>query len=222
MTDIAPRAPSVGILLFPGFEPLDAIGPAQVFWSLAYAGAMAGRPGALPDAAVHLVAGDAGPVPGSHGLVVLPTASFASCPRLDVLIVPGGGARRGRDGEAWGVQHFSTHGPTLDFVQACAASASTVASVCTGAFVLAGAGLLAGRRAATHWAARERLVARMVERGEPFELATERVVDDGDLVTAGGVASGIDLALHLVERLLGPEAQAAVRLGIEMETPPAA
>jgi cyclohexyl-isocyanide hydratase len=209
----------VGLLLFPGFEPLDAVGPAQVFWALAYAGVLAGRTAPLPAAQVHLAAAAPGPVPAGHGLVVTPTTTFAACPPLDVLVVPGGGGRRGRDGEAWGVEYFSRHDPTLAFVQAQARSAGVVASVCTGTFVLAGAGLLAGRRAATHWAARDALVARMAERGEPFELVAERVVDDGDLVTAGGVASGIDLALHLVGRLLGDETRELVRRGIEMETP---
>ena len=94
-----------------------------------------------------------------------------------------------------------------------------MASVCTGTFILAGAGRLAGRRATTHWRAREGLVDAMAERGEPFELVEARVVDDGDLVTAGGVSSGIDLALHLAGRFFGGDVRKAAALFIEHETP---
>jgi cyclohexyl-isocyanide hydratase len=215
-TNAQPIPPlQVGILLFPGYEPLDAIGPAQVFWTLASV-----RPyvPSFPEVEVHLVAATIEPVVAAYGFTVHPTTTFDACPALDVLIVPGGSGG-GVDDDHFGRHYYWKHEATLDFVRRQDAGTTLTASVCTGAFILAGAGLLAGRRAATHWMAREELVARMVERDEPFELINERVVDDGDVVTAGGVSSGIALGFHLVERLFGREVRDAVYLGIEMETP---
>lgn len=215
------RTLRVGILLFEGVEPLDAIGPAQVLWSLGSA-----RPFADPFAPieVHLVAESAEPVVAGHGLVVHPTTTYAAVGALDVLIVPGGS---GNDPDvvipstdpAAGRRYQVHHQPTLDFVAAQAASAVVTASVCTGTFILAAAGLLSGRRANTHWSARDELVAFMSARDEPFVLEVARVVDDGDIVSGGGVSSGIDLTLHLVDRLLGGRCRDAAAAIIERETP---
>jgi cyclohexyl-isocyanide hydratase len=206
-----------GVLLFPGFEALDAIGPAEVLWSLPHAAHVV-EGVTMPKVQVHLVAASREPVGGAHGLVVHPTMSYDECPPLDLLVVPGGGraqpAATGR-----GVNYAMEHAPTLDLVRRQAASDGILASVCTGSFILAAAGVLAGRRASTHWYARKDLVETMAERGEPFELVEERVVDDGDIVTAGGVSAGIDLALHLATRIFGPEAGRAVSLLIEHDTP---
>jgi transcriptional regulator GlxA family with amidase domain len=117
MTDRSPdHRLQIGVLLFPGFEPLDAIGPAQVFWALDYAGHMSDP--VVPDAAVHLVAVGDGPVHGSHGLTVLPTISATDCPDLDVLVVSGGA----------GVELRATDDATLSFVRRQAACAGIVAS----------------------------------------------------------------------------------------------
>jgi cyclohexyl-isocyanide hydratase len=202
-----PEAPlRVAVLLFPGFEPLDAIGPAQVFWTLSSV-----RPFVAPfrPVEVYLAAATDEPVEGGYGFTVHPTVSFADCPALDVLVVPGGSGGEDDDESAhWGRRFYWSHQPTLDFITEQDAGAEITASVCTG-------------RGNTHWVARDELVARMAERGEPFELVTDRVVDDGHIVTAGGVSSGIALGFHLVERLLGKAVRDAVYLGIEMETPDA-
>ena len=108
---------------------------------------------------------------------------------------------------------------TIAFVRDAAEQTQLTASVCTGAFLLAEAGLLEDKRANTHWRYRDELRELMEQRGEPFVLVTERVVWDGDLVTAGGVTSGIDLGLEIVERLLGPKVRALVEQGLEIETP---
>ena len=210
-----------GILLFDGVEPLDAIGPAQVLWSLSTA---RGRIEAFAPIEVHLVAETAEPVRAGHGLVVHPTTTYAEVGDLDVLIVPGGS---GNDPDvvvpasdpAAGRRYQVGHRPTTDFVARQAAVAQVTASVCTGTFILAAAGLLAGRAGNTHWSARDELVAYMAHRGEPFRLEIERVVDDGTIVTGGGVSSGIDVALHIVDRLLGPSCHAAASAIIERETP---
>jgi transcriptional regulator GlxA family with amidase domain len=234
MTDPSPRPadPStdplrVGVLLFHGFEPLDAIGPAQVFWSLE---SVRARLAPMRPIEVHLVAHTDDPIRAGHGLVVHPTVTYASCPPLDVLIVPGGTGDEDRGETATeGRRFYARHEPTLSFVQAHAAQvrsgagadAPLTTSVCTGAFILASAGLLAGRRGNTHWYSRDELVKLMADRGEDFELDTSRVVDDGEIVTAGGVSSGIDLALHLVDRLVGPDAHTAAAMVIEEQTPQA-
>ena len=211
----------VGVLLFEGVEPLDAIGPAQVFWSLATA---RGLVDGLPAIEVHLVAETSEPVRAGHGLVLHPTTTYAEVGDLDVLIVPGGS---GNDPDievaatdpAVGRRFQVNHRPTIEFVAAQAANASVTASVCTGTFILGAADLLGGRRANTHWSARDELVATMADRGAPFTLEIARVVDDGDIVSGGGVSSGIDVALHLVDRLLGPACRDVAAAIIERETP---
>jgi len=218
MPDQTPPTPvQCGVLLFRGAEPLDALGPAQVLWTLSGV-----RPFLPPFEAadVHLVAEQAGPVELGYGLVVNATVSYDDCPPLDILVVPGGSGGEEDDGTArWGRRFYEHHEPTLAFIRRQAAVAPLTTSVCTGAFLLAGAGLLAGRSATTHWTARDELVAKMAGRGEDFSLAVARVVDEGPVVTAGGVSSGIDLALHLVARRFGSQVRDAVALGIELETP---
>ena len=210
----------IGVLLFEDVEPLDAVGPAQVFWSLNSA-----RRFIEPFRAteVHLIAETTEPVRFGYGMVVHPTCDYAGAPDLDVLVIPGGsGAEHEMAGEGpgtYGRRFQATHEPTLAFVRRQAVHAEVMASVCTGTFILAGAGLLAGHRGNTHWSARDELVATMDERGEKFVLEVARVVDDGPIVTAGGVSSGIDLALHLVERFLGEAPRKAAAAIIEQETP---
>jgi transcriptional regulator GlxA family with amidase domain len=211
----------VGILLFDGVEPLDAIGPAQVFWSLSTGRGLVAD---CPAIEVLLVAETAEPVRAGHGLVVHPNATYADVGALDVLIVPGGS---GNDPEvvipssepAAGRRYQATHEPTLAFVAAQAASVQITASVCTGTFILGAAGLLDGRRGSTHWSARDELGRFMAARGEAFTIEAERVVDDGDVVTGGGVSSGIDVALHIVDRVLGPACREVAAAIIERETP---
>jgi cyclohexyl-isocyanide hydratase len=210
----------LGVLLFRGAEPLDALGPAQILWSLDTV-----RPFLAPfeDTVVHLVAEESAPVTLGYGLVVEATTGYDGCPPLDILVVPGGSGGEEEDGTArWGRRFYERHEPTLAFIRQQARTASITASVCTGAFLLAGAGLLAGKRATTHWAYRDELVTRMADRGEEFALEMARVVDEGQVVSAGGVSSGIDLALHVVDRRFGKDVRDAVALAIELETPGAA
>lgn len=212
----------IGVLLFDGVEPLDAIGPAQVFWSLQSARRFVPDVGAVE---VHMVAERDEPVATRGGFFVLPTVTYDDCPHLDVLIVPGGTGEEDRahpETATSGRLFQSRHEATLAFVRDASATAVITASVCTGAFILGGAGLLAGRRVNTHWASRDELVEFMAARGESITIVAERVVDDGDLVSGGGVSSGIDVALHLVGRLLGAAALEAAAAVIERETPPEA
>jgi cyclohexyl-isocyanide hydratase len=207
----------IGVLLFDGVEPLDAIGPAQVFWSLRSA---RGLVPAFRPVEVFLVGETGAPITAGYDLVVQPTASYESCPPLDALIVPGGTGGEDDDRTARIGRRFqSHHEPTLTFVRDQAAHAQLVTSVCTGTFILAGAGLLADHRGNTHWSARAELEQFMRDRDEKFTLEVARVVDDGDVITAGGVSSGIDLALHLVDKFLGPACREAASMIIERETP---
>ena len=181
----------IGLLVFPRVQQLDLTGPYEVFAS-------------LPGGAVHLVWKTLDPLTSATGLVLTPTATFADCPSLDVLCVPGGA----------GVNALMRDAAVLDFVRRQAAGARYVTSVCTGALVLGAAGLLRGKRATTHWASHD-LLARfgaVPVRG--------RVVRDGNLVTGGGVTAGIDFALTLAAELVGREQAEAIQLNLEYAPAP--
>jgi cyclohexyl-isocyanide hydratase len=181
----------IGILLFPAVQQLDLTGPYEVFPS-------------LPDAKVHLVASSLDLVTSVTGLILTPTGTFADCPDLDVLCIPGGA----------GVNALLRDQVTLDFVRRQAVVARYVTSVCTGALVLGAAGLLRGKRATTHWASHDLLSA--------FGAipVRERVVRDGSLLTGGGVTAGIDFALTLAGELVGPPTAEAVQLYLEYAPAP--
>ena len=181
----------IGLLLFPRVQQLDLTGPYEVFAS-------------MPDARVHLVARALGPVTAATGLVLTPTVTFADCPPLDVLCVPGG----------VGVNALLRDEATLGFVRAQAARARYVTSVCTGAFVLGAAGLLRGRRATTHWGSHDLLTA---YGAVPVRA---RVVRDGNLLTGGGVTAGIDFALTLVAELAGQAVAEGIQLNLEYAPEP--
>ena len=175
---------TVEIVLFDGFDELDAIGPYEVFENAAHAGA---------DLEVSLVTLDETDiVTASHDLRVEPQGTLG---QPDILIVPGGGWTTANEG----VRAVVEDGELSDRVDECYTNGATVASVCTGAMVLAEADLLEGRPAATHPVAEEDLEAHAAN------VVDRRVVDDSDVLTAGGVTSGIDLALWLVEREFGED-----------------
>jgi len=181
----------VGILVFPKVQQLDLTGPFEVFAS-------------LPEAEVRLVWKRLEPIVSATGLVLTPDLTFAACPPLDVLCVPGG----------VGVNPLMEDEEVLGFLRRQAEGARYVTSVCTGALVLAAVGLLAGRRATTHWASHDVLV----RLGAVPVRA--RVVADGKFVTGGGVTAGIDMALRVVGELLGRETAEAVQLALEYAPEP--
>jgi cyclohexyl-isocyanide hydratase len=143
-------------------------------------------------------------VPSDCGLSLVPTSMLAACPNLDVLCVPGG----------FGVVDAMGDRDLVDFVRRQAAGARYVTSVCTGAFVLGVAGLLKGRRATTHWAYTDLLP--MV--GASHEKA--RIVKDGNIITAGGVTSGIDFALSIAAEIAGEAVAQSIQLSIEYDPAP--
>jgi cyclohexyl-isocyanide hydratase len=183
---------NVGFVIFPDLTQLDFTGPQQVL-------------ARLPESAMHIVAKAAAPVPSDSGLALVPTHTFATCPRLDLMCVPGGIA---------GVVRAMGDRETIDLVQRQASAAKYVTSVCTGAFILGVAGLLKGRRATTHWAFTELLplVGATYEKG--------RVVKDGSVITAGGVTSGIDFGFRVVAEVAGESVAQAIQLSLEYDPDP--
>lgn len=187
---------TVEILLFDGWDELDGLGP----WEVLRQAERAGAP-----LACQLVALDgARQVTGCNGLTVL---AEAPSPRPDWVVVPGGGWGERAEQGAWGEVR---RGRLPRAVAEAHARGASIASVCTGAMILAAAGLLSGRPAVTHRSAWADLAA---AGARPIDA---RVVDDGELVTAGGVTSGLDLGLHLVARLAGPAAAEAVAAEMEL------
>ena len=173
------------VLVYPGFDELDALAPWEVLSGLAKA---------REDLDAALVSLDgAGPVRASHGAIITPHRALSARP--EVIIVPGGGWN---DDAPEGARAEARRGELPAALRARHEAGSLIASVCTGAMLLAAAGLLDGRPAITHHLAIDDL------RAAGARVVHARVVDDGDIVTAGGVTSGLDLALHLVERHFGP------------------
>jgi len=185
---------TVGILLYDGVELLDFAGPYEVF-TVASRVHLRDDPAAEPPFDVFTAAAAADPVRTHAGLRIVPDCTFAYHRRVDLLVVPGG------------VVDGAVADPRIgDWVARTSAAAQITASVCTGAFLLARAGLLEGRTATTHWEDVDDL-----QTSYPGLRAVKdrRWVDDGDVVTAAGIAAGIDMALHLVQRLRGRDLAAA-------------
>jgi cyclohexyl-isocyanide hydratase len=183
---------NVGFVIFPELTQLDFTGPQQVL-------------ARLPQSAMHIIAKSAAPVPSDSGLSLIPTHTFENCPQLDLICIPGGST---------GVVRAMGDRETIEFVQRQSRKAKYVTSVCTGAFILGVAGLLKGRRATTHWAFTELL---------PLLGATHakgRVVKDGNVITAGGVTSGIDFGLRVVAEIAGEGVAQAIQLGLEYDPDP--
>jgi cyclohexyl-isocyanide hydratase len=183
---------NIGFVIFPDLTQLDFTGPLQVL-------------SRLPQSATHIVAKSPAPVPSDCGLSLVPTHTFDNCPPLDLLCVPGG---------SQGVVEAIGDRETIEFVRAKAKGARYVTSVCTGAFILGAAGWLKGRRATTHWAFADLL---------PLVGATHeraRIVRDGNVITAGGVTSGIDFGLSVVAEIAGDTTARTIQLGIEYDPAP--
>lgn len=181
----------IGLVLFPKVTQLDFTGPLQVFAQ-------------VPGAQVHLIWKRIEPVTSDSVLVLTPTITFADCPQLDVICVPGGA----------GADDMVNDEEMLAFLRKQAEGAKYVTSVCTGSLVLGAAGLLKGYRAATHWTAMDFL-------SNFGAIPTKtRVCVDRNRVTGGGVTAGIDFALTLVSLLHDRRTAEAIQLGIEYNPAP--
>jgi transcriptional regulator GlxA family with amidase domain len=189
------------ILIFDGFDELDALGPFEILADVAKQ---------RDDVTARLVTlAGARPVPASHGAVV--GAQGALSERPDVVIVPGGGWIDGADA---GVRAEIERGAIARALAERHARGTVVASVCTGALLLAAAGVLDGRRATTNPGALDDLRAHPA-----IDVVAARVVDAGDVLTAGAPACGIDLALALLERHGGSGLAAAAARELQYERP---
>jgi cyclohexyl-isocyanide hydratase len=181
----------IGIVVFPKVTQLDFTSPLQVF-------------SGLPDTNVHLIWKRIEPVASDTALTILPTKSFADCPPLDVICVPGGA----------GTDDMVVDEEMLDFVRAQAKTAKYVTSVCTGSLVLGAAGLLRGYKATTHWTA----VGYLEGYGAlPTKM---RVCVDRNRITGGGVTAGIDFALTVVSILVDRPTAEMIQLRLEYNPAP--
>jgi cyclohexyl-isocyanide hydratase len=158
----------------------------------------------VPGAKVHLIWKRIEPVASDSVMTLTPTTTFADCPQLDVICVPGG----------MGTDDMVNDEEMLAFLRKQAEGAKYVTSVCTGSLVLGAAGLLDGLEATTHWAAMDTLAA------TGARPTGQRVVVQGKIVTAAGVSSGIDMALLLAGRIAGDQVAQAIQLGIEYDPQP--
>lgn len=178
----------VGIVLFTNIEVLDFCGPFEVF-SVTRLHEDKRREEPSPFE-VLLVAEKSAPVVTTGGMKVIPDHTFASCPKLDILVVPGG----------WGTRTELGNPAMLDWLRRRAVEVETLTSVCTGSMLLGFAGLLDGRHATTHWRSldwmRESFPGVIVE-------YDQHVVEDGSVLTSAGISAGIDMALKVVARYCG-------------------
>ena len=183
----------IAIVLYPGFTALDFIGPYEV---LRY----------LPDAEVRLVWHESGPVTADSGILVIgATHSFAETPSPDLILIPGG----------FSSMEHARDEVLLEWVRRAHETAMWTTSVCSGSIILAAAGLLKGKRATSHWMALSALKALGVE-----AVGDQRIVQEGDIVTAAGVSAGIDLALWLAGQIAGPDRAKVIQLSMEYDPQP--
>ena len=190
MTD--PR--NLAILLFDDAEVLDFCGPFEVF-------SVASNQSDSVSFNVYTVA-EKTPIRARNGLSVNPEHTLDCCPKSNILLVPGGnGTRKELD-----------NGSLIEWIKQTANEAELVLSVCTGALLLGKAGLLDGLEMTTHRVAYD-LLREIVPTGKVH--TDRRFVDNGKIITSAGIAAGIDMSLHVVERLLGPNVASATARHME-------
>ena len=180
------RTRNVAILIFNDVELLDFAGPFEVF-NVAYS-----EKGEKPFN-VYTVAAEDKNISARNGLRVMADFTFADFPRPDIVIVPGGSGRK-----------IQMHNPVvLDWLNSVFPLCEFMLSVCTGAFILGNAGLLKGLKATTH----HESYAEFEAEYENVELIRNvRYVDNGKVVTAGGISAGISMSLHMIDKILGNNA----------------
>lgn len=177
----------VSILMFDDVEVLDFAGPFEVF-SVTSELNKEERPFAVLTVAEHL-----GAVSARNGLSVNPDCTISDCPPPDILIVPGG----------MGTRKLIDNSAVISWIKDCSQTAELVLSVCTGSLLLAKAGLLEGLTATTHHQALD-LLRELAP--NTTVVGDRRFVDNGKIITSGGIAAGIDMSLYVVGKLLGTAA----------------
>jgi transcriptional regulator GlxA family with amidase domain len=178
-------------VLYEQVTALDIIGPYEILAS-------------HPDVKVHFAAERPGQVRCDKGLSLIADSAFGDLSRPDLIVVPGSSRWRSALNDE----------PLLEWLAAAHQAAPLITSVCTGSTLLAKVGLLTGRKATTHWVARETLAALGAI------VVNDRVVPDGDVITCAGVSAGIDMGLTLAAALWGEPAARAIQLGLEYDPQP--
>jgi cyclohexyl-isocyanide hydratase len=181
---------NIGFLIFRDLTPLDLIGPYEVITRAFNK--------------CFLVAETKELVLSNTGLKLVPDESFSSCPPLDILVVPGG------PGQTPAMENEKL----IEFIRQQSKKVKYLASVCTGTLLLAKADLLNGKRATTHWLAKQELTK------YNSTYIPERVVWEGNIITGAGVSAGIDLSLELIEKIFGKEDAERIQLAIEYDPKP--
>jgi putative intracellular protease/amidase len=182
----------IAILIFDRITALDAVGPYEVL-------------SRLPGAEVRFVAEEPGPkMTETRMLSLVADYALADVTEPEILVVPGG----------FGTRPLMEHEPMIDWIRSAHERSTWTTSVCTGSLLLGAAGVLTGLRATSHWLELERL------RELGAEPTAERVVEEGKVITAAGVSSGIDMALRLAAHVAGEDVAQAIQLGIEYDPQP--
>jgi transcriptional regulator GlxA family with amidase domain len=196
---------TVGVLLFPGFEMLDAYGPMEMWGSLKHAPArLWGGEEKRVGARLVTIAAKRGEIPSNQGPKTVADFGYDDAPPLDFLVVPGG----------VGVIPLLKDPATMNWLRAQAGKAEIVMSVCTGASLLAAAGILDDRPATTN----KMFFKLSAESGPKVKWVKKaRWVDDGTIVTASGVSAGIDMSLAVISRLYGKDIAAWLERATEYE-----
>jgi putative intracellular protease/amidase len=182
----------IAILIFDRLTALDAVGPYEVL-------------SRLPGAEVRFVAEEPGPKrTETRMLSLVADHALADVSEPEILLVPGG----------FGTRPLMDHEPVIDWIRSAHEASTWTTSVCTGSLLLGAAGVLRGLKATSHWLELERL------RELGAEPTSERVVEQGKVITAAGVSSGIDMALRLAAHVAGEDIAQAIQLGIEYDPQP--
>ncbi|MFA6788940.1 MAG: DJ-1/PfpI family protein [Arcobacteraceae bacterium] len=191
---------TVGILVFNDIEVLDFCGPFEVLSVARIDESKRGESFSPFD--VKLISMTTEVVFTKGNMKVIPDFDFETCPRLDILIVPGG----------MGTRKLMYDENVLDFIQQKAKEVELLTSVCTGSLILANAKLLEGLNATTHWKSLERLENEFKNVKVCFD---KHFVEDGNIITSAGISAGIDMALHIVKRYYGEEVAKATAKHME-------
>ncbi|QID19340.1 DJ-1/PfpI family protein [Nitrogeniibacter mangrovi] len=196
---------TVGILIFPGFELLDVYGPMDLWSNINLVPSkLWGDKSNMVGVKLVTVASEKGDIPSHGGVRTVADYGYADAPHLDYLIVPGG----------WGAVPLVEDQPTLDWLRARADRAEIVMSVCNGASLLAAAGILDGREATTN----KLLWNEATAPGPRVNwIKKARWVDLGNIITASGIAAGIDMTHALISRLYGEDVGKWIELWTEYE-----
>jgi putative intracellular protease/amidase len=183
---------NIAIPIFDGLTALDAVGPYEVL-------------SRLPGAEVRFLAATAGPVRTETGMLALVAdATLNQCVDPEVVVVPGGR----------GTRDLMNDEQILGWLRRAHESSEWTTSVCTGSLLLAAAGILDGLQATTHWLELDTLAR------YGAHSTSQRVVEQGKVITAAGVSAGIDMALTLAARIAGKQIAQAIQLSIEYDPQP--